>query len=685
MHIAIEGMDGVGKTSQACAVADALNCEFIAKSFHEMNDPSGKYDNYVTFNSFTDQITEGTYGLKTNYYLRKIRKEDIVTDRFYISNYWSRAKDFSPEYFEAISRVWGKPDLFILLYANPTVLYERIAERDPSDKDLWKTEVAEKAYGLMLEFIQQLSLNVLMIDSSSLEFDETRDIILMACREGVEKCFNAHSDCCTLFTPSRIRHGTLKAKYVIEGNRLNFCFTEEEEISIPYGIKSLDERCFEECKKLRRLFIPASVEYISDYTFSGTAISEIEVESENSYYTNEENFLTNKEKNKLIRYFDNGNTAIVIIPEGIEILGNLSFFQCTHVEKIILPSSLKEIRFGVFVDCLSLKEIIYEGEKLHRVRSGAFIGCEKLRKIKFTGNDYFKTDENCLKTANNDIIYYYGSMERCAIYELPECKYIYPYAYYKKLNASVLIIPDSVRKIGSNAFEGCQLKKIILGESVRDIGEKSFYGTAAHSVRIASKKYPETWKNSFDEIAEIIVLEKKEDMLCGSACLRYLANKSGVKFTDIPNMEWMAELGIYLISEFRWSVKMVYHDSRLMNDYYNGKIPQSMKIRELIDNYLHLKGGFKEKLVNENHLKQYLKTFNAVILNLRSDLLNDDQKMEAQNHFVILEACHFNQATIIVPGKIYLYRRKIDMKKLLSALNGNGQWIILTGDANESN
>lgn len=53
MHIAIEGMDGAGKTSQAKVLAKRIGGEFIAKSFHEMHDTSGIYDSFVTIDKYT--------------------------------------------------------------------------------------------------------------------------------------------------------------------------------------------------------------------------------------------------------------------------------------------------------------------------------------------------------------------------------------------------------------------------------------------------------------------------------------------------------------------------------------------------------------------------------------------------------------------------------------------------------
>ena len=47
MHIAIEGMDGAGKTSVAKLLAEKIGFKFVEKPLHYMLDEDGTLDNYM--------------------------------------------------------------------------------------------------------------------------------------------------------------------------------------------------------------------------------------------------------------------------------------------------------------------------------------------------------------------------------------------------------------------------------------------------------------------------------------------------------------------------------------------------------------------------------------------------------------------------------------------------------------
>lgn len=53
----------------------------------------------------------------------------------------------------------------------------------------------------------------------------------------------------------------------------------------------------------------------------------------------------------------------VTLNEGVNIIGVNSFNCCEKLEIVNLPKSLKNIKLGAFVNCISLKEIRYAGSK----------------------------------------------------------------------------------------------------------------------------------------------------------------------------------------------------------------------------------------------------------------------------------------------------------------------------------
>ena len=97
------------------------------------------------------------------------------------------------------------------------------------------------------------------------------------------------------------------------------------------------------------------------------------------------------------------NTAIkeIEIPEGIEKIWVGVFFCCHQLEKVVLPSTLKEIRRGAFGNT-AIKEIVIPG-KVDFIYERAFENCKQLKKIVMSIALYAK------------IIYNTGSLESIGI------------------------------------------------------------------------------------------------------------------------------------------------------------------------------------------------------------------------------------------------------------------------------
>ena len=54
-------------------------------------------------------------------------------------------------------------------------------------------------------------------------------------------------------------------------------------------------------------------------------------------------------------------TGAVELTHGIKIIGSYAFAKCENIEKIVLPSSIEEIKDGAFSDCDSLEEVVFLG------------------------------------------------------------------------------------------------------------------------------------------------------------------------------------------------------------------------------------------------------------------------------------------------------------------------------------
>ena len=182
-HIAIEGMDGVGKTTASKLLAKRLGYKFIDKNLRELFDDGDSYDNYIRIrdkvNASPDRLFTAWFYALGNIYLHTAHeKENIVTDRYFLSNYaWSGTKN-NDEVYDLLVIKLGFPDLTVILYADEHAILSRLRHRDELDSDIKKVALAKEKYEKMIYFCEKYKMPYMVIDTSDLSPDEVVEIIM---------------------------------------------------------------------------------------------------------------------------------------------------------------------------------------------------------------------------------------------------------------------------------------------------------------------------------------------------------------------------------------------------------------------------------------------------------------------------------------------------------------------------
>lgn len=185
MHIAIEGLDGVGKTQTAKLLAKQYNFTFIEKPLHYLTDTDGM-ENYLRImkhinKEMNDDFKALYYGLG-NLYLRQLSNGiNVVTDRDLCSTYFWNHTANNHELFDFLVKVAGLPDLTIILYADVEVRRQRILKRNAIDPDLSEKIFPNNQYNKMIEFVENYGANYVIIDNSKMGLNETvQEIVKIA-------------------------------------------------------------------------------------------------------------------------------------------------------------------------------------------------------------------------------------------------------------------------------------------------------------------------------------------------------------------------------------------------------------------------------------------------------------------------------------------------------------------------
>lgn len=167
-------------------------------------------------------------------------------------------------------------------------------------------------------------------------------------------------------------------------------------------------------------------------------------------------FKLSDDKKKLLKY--EGNNSDVTIPEGVECITWRAFEKNNSIKRVILPSTIKELRQKAFSECEELEHIEF------RVMPENYTGCAFC---------------NCKKL--NDTIIHGDTLIR--VPRSTSGKYVIPKgivnigkgAFCDCANITELVITPGVKSIEELAFNGLvNLRSILISASVESIEERAF-------------------------------------------------------------------------------------------------------------------------------------------------------------------------------------------------------------------
>ncbi len=279
----------------------------------------------------------------------------------------------------------------------------------------------------------------------------------------------------------------------IGGNSFYAC-KQLASLNIPDSVTTIGNRAFYGCVRLTSIAIPNSVTEISGQVFSGciglTSVTIPDSVTEIGYCA------------------FSGCTGLtsIAIPDSVTTIGNCSFEGCTGLTSITIPDSVTEIGSYSFEGCTgltnvtmgnnirSIGESAFEGctgftnvtipYKVVVICEKAFYGCTSLKEIEVDSwNNNYKSVDGVLFNKNMTEIVLYPS-GRKGEYNIPDSvTKIGSEAFSGCTGLTNVTIPDSVTKICGDsgemvgAFSGCTgLTSITIPESVTEIGGYAFEG-----------------------------------------------------------------------------------------------------------------------------------------------------------------------------------------------------------------
>ena len=149
-----------------------------------------------------------------------------------------------------------------------------------------------------------------------------------------------------------------------------------ESITLNNELKSIGNQAFYGTK-IKSIYIPASVTYISSLAFYLLNMQKIEIDPANPNYTSDDKFVYNKNKTEIITYYKAESS--VEIPGGIEKIGVMAFHNKNMIKNITIPGSVKEIG-NSFNYCGGLTSITIPNS-VESIDTSCFGSCNNLTQI----------------------------------------------------------------------------------------------------------------------------------------------------------------------------------------------------------------------------------------------------------------------------------------------------------------
>lgn len=210
-----------------------------------------------------------------------------------------------------------------------------------------------------------------------------------------------------------------------------------ESITLSENLTKIGNQAFSGCGSLKKLTIPAKVKTIGDEVFRGCSkISSITVDKNNKYFVSDSyGVLFDKNKTKLIKYPTLNSSTTYKIPETVKDISYGAFNACKNLTSVDMPEGLENIYPEAFSGCSNLKEVNLP-DSVNTIGMDAFSNCEKITNI-----------------------------------EIPEITSLGANAFYNCKNLKEVTMGEGITKLWDGDFSGCvSLESIEIPLSVTEIG-----------------------------------------------------------------------------------------------------------------------------------------------------------------------------------------------------------------------
>lgn len=319
-----------------------------------------------------------------------------------------------------------------------------------------------------------------LIDENG-ENDTIVSLLLLALKQDYERTFRDLIELGIDIKSLKEKHKFVKTN-ITEINDINETNSCNGCLCVSTNINKIDPNCFYSHKEIFKIF----------------------VEKSNETYSSINGVLYSKDKKILVRYPIGLLDETLIVPDGVEIIGEHAIQNARNLKKIVLPESIKIIKNSAFDDCKSLEEINLPNN-ITEIGDWSFHGCDKLKNIKLPSelnelgtypfgsceslenifidekNRYFKTIDGILYSKDMTALIQYPIGKKIKRFVIPNTVKTLKFRCFSDGYYLEYVDARNVNLIEEKVFYYCtNLMEVILNFNVQLKGQKIFDHTSNH-------------------------------------------------------------------------------------------------------------------------------------------------------------------------------------------------------------